>query len=225
MDILIAEDDATSRRILEVLLTKWGHRVVSTRDGKEALSRLLRPDAPSISLLDWMMPGVDGVEICRRLREREDGPPMYLILVTARDAKADLVEGLEAGADDYVVKPFQHDELRARLEVGIRMVTLQRELADRVRDLQEALDHVKTLQGLLPICSHCHAIRDPQQDWHALETYLSEHTDALLSHSLCPACYREHYGQYLDDDDEDLLAGDGAGSGAGSGTGGGEPGR
>jgi len=223
MDILIAEDDPTSRRILEVLLGKWGHRVVSTTDGNEALSVLVRDDAPCIGLLDWMMPGVDGVEICRRVRQRVQGPPRYLILVTARDAQTDLVDGLAAGADDYVVKPYQHDELRARLEVGIRMVTLQRELADRVVQLEQVLEHVKTLQGLLPICSHCHSIRDPRQNWHALESYLSEHTDVLLSHSLCPACFEKHYAQYLDEDVALELSGDGgmgSGAGAGSGAGG-----
>jgi CheY-like chemotaxis protein len=221
MDILIAEDDPTSRRILEVLLGKWGHRVVSTTDGDEALSVLVRDDAPAIGLLDWMMPGVDGVEICRRVRQRVHGRPLYLILVTARDGQTDVVDGLAAGADDYVVKPYQPDELRARLEVGIRMVTLQRELADRVAQLEQALEHVKTLQGLLPICSHCHSIRDPRQNWHALESYLSEHTDVLLSHSLCPACFEKHYAQYLDPEPGLALSGDpdaDVGAGANSGT-------
>jgi len=228
MRILIAEDEVTSRRILEKMLERHGHEVVSTRDGLEALSALAQDDSPRLAILDWMMPEVDGVEICKRVRARKSGPHMYLILLTARSQKEDIVEGLDSGADDYLVKPFAANELIARVRVGERVLGLQQELQDRVHELEEALEHVRTLQGLLPICMHCHRIRDTEEHWQALETYLSVHTDAQLSHSLCPECYVKHYGEYLSEEERarfargEPLDGEGDGSRSPSGGSGGE---
>lgn len=206
MRILIAEDEITSRRILEKMLERHGHEVISTQDGREALAALARDDAPRLAILDWMMPEVDGVEICRRVRARTNAPSMYLILLTARSQKEDIVEGLDAGADDYLIKPFNAAELVARVRAGERVLGLQRELQNRVHELESALEHVRTLQGLLPICMHCHRIRDTEEHWQALETYLSVHSDAQLSHSLCPECYVKHYGEYLSDEERERLA-------------------
>jgi response regulator RpfG family c-di-GMP phosphodiesterase len=138
-----------------------------------------------------MMPEMDGTEICRRLRTESGLPPIYLILLTARGGKENLVEGLNAGADDFITKPFDREELRARLQVGERTIALQRTLADRVRELQEALSRVKVLQGLLPICSYCKKIRNDGDYWERVEDYISEHTDAQFSHGICPDCYEK----------------------------------
>jgi len=193
MRILIAEDAPTSRRILQAVLAMWGHEVAVTCDGDEALQALQAEDAPRLAILDWMMPGLDGAEVCRRVRERLMQVPPYIILLTARGAKEDVVEGLRAGADDYVTKPFDNDELCARIEVGRRVVELQTALAGRVEELQAALDRVKTLQGILPICMHCHKIRNDHQSWERIEKYISLHTDAQFSHGLCPECLEKHY--------------------------------
>jgi len=139
MRILIAEDDPVSRRVLEATLLKWNHEVIVARDGDEALRVLEQPDAPPLAILDWMMPGKDGVEVCRRVRETLTATPPYLILLTAKTEKEDVVAGLEAGADDYLTKPFARVELRARIEVGARVVGLQKRLADRVDELNQAL--------------------------------------------------------------------------------------
>lgn len=128
MKVLIAEDDATSRRVLEVLLHKSGYEVEVTRDGAEALSRLRMPGAPDIAILDWMMPEMDGVEVCRQLRAQDPTVPRYLILLTAKGNTEDVVEGLTSGADDYVTKPFDRKELLARLKVGERIITLQKDI-------------------------------------------------------------------------------------------------
>jgi DNA-binding response OmpR family regulator len=117
MKVLIAEDERTSRRLLEFLLSSWGHEVISTHDGMEAWRVLQSPDAPYLAVLDWAMPGLTGVEVCRMLRATTSSPAVYVLLVTGRRGKEDIAEGLEAGADDYIVKPFDHEELRARLEV------------------------------------------------------------------------------------------------------------
>jgi CheY-like chemotaxis protein len=189
MDILIAEDDQISRRTLEVTLRKWGHQVVVTCEGQAALDALRRADAPQLAILDWMMPNMDGLTICRHLRENPAKRSTYVILLTARGEKKDIVAGLESGADDYITKPFDRDELRARVNVGLRMVELQKRLAERVSELEEALRRVKQLQGLLPICCYCKCIRNDGNYWQRVEEYIGEHSDARFSHGICPKCF------------------------------------
>ena len=129
MRILIADDDATSRLVLAGVLKRNGHEVVETVDGAGAWEAMQQPDAPKLAILDWMMPGLSGVEVCRRVRDLASDRPPYLILLTSRGEKADVVAGLDAGADDYLAKPFDAGELRARVEVGRRMIELQENLA------------------------------------------------------------------------------------------------
>src|SRR2546427_2840413 len=131
MRILIAEDDAVIRAILEAGLASWGHEVVTCADGTQAWEALQGEEAPRLALLDWMMPGMDGPQICRKLRQTPGTEAVYVILLTGRDRREDIVAGLEAGANDYVTKPFDHDELRARLRVGVRMVELQKRSEER----------------------------------------------------------------------------------------------
>jgi len=128
MRILVAEDDRITRRRLEVTLTKWGYEVVVASDGAEAWETLQSDDAPQLAILDWMMPAMDGLEVCQELRRQRAEPYVYVILLTARGQRADLVQGMEAGADDYVVKPFDPHELKVRLRAGTRIVELQTEL-------------------------------------------------------------------------------------------------
>lgn len=130
MKVLIAEDSATSRLLLERELTFWGYEVIEAKDGSEAWEILQRDDAPRLAILDWMMPGLDGVDICELVRERETEQPPYIVLLTALGDTQDLVTGLRAGADDFLKKPFDCDELRARLEVGRRFVELYERLAE-----------------------------------------------------------------------------------------------
>ena len=197
MSILIAEDDATSRLILAAILTKWDFAVETVERGDEALARLQMPAAPKLAILDRKMPGMEGAEICRRLRAAQDNEaPCYLILLTSQDDAASVVEGLEAGANDYIVKPYNPDELRARVQVGQRMVQLQETLQQRVMDLQAAAAHIKVLQGILPICMYCHKIRDDQQSWQRIEAYITRHSEAEFSHSICPDCLAKHFPQY-----------------------------
>ncbi len=125
--------------------------------------------------------------------QRKKKKPTYVIILTGRDTTEDIVEGLDAGADDYITKPFDENELRARLNVAVRMVRTQTSLTDNILELKEALEHVKTLQGIIPICMHCHKIRNDKQAWDKLETYISKHSDAQSSHSICPDCLEEHY--------------------------------
>jgi CheY-like chemotaxis protein len=196
--VLVADDEPVSRTIVAAMLRKGGYEVQLAADGEQAWASLQQPDAPSLAILDWMMPGVDGPEICRRLRTIDTPTPTYVILLTSRDAAADVVEGLRAGADDYVTKPPNADELLARIAVGARVVALQQTLADRVRRLEEALSKVKQLQGLLPICSYCKRIRDDQNYWQQVESYISVHSGVQFSHSYCPECFDKYVKPQLD---------------------------
>ncbi len=193
MKVLVADDDSTSRRVLLSVLTKWGYETVSAEDGEQALRIMGEPDAPRLALVDWMMPKMDGLEVCRNLRARDDDQPVYVIIVTSRSEKHHVVQALVSGADDYISKPFDTSELEARVGVGKRVVELQQRMVTHVRQLHEALDHVRKLQGLLPICMHCHKIRNESQLWQNIDHYISEHTDAEFSHGICPDCLRRYY--------------------------------
>ena len=190
MKILIAEDDPVSRRILEATLVKWGYEVVVTLDGRQAWDVLQREDAPSLAILDIMMPGMDGLEICRKVRQLPRATPPYLILLSAMSGKDQVVRGIRAGANDYLTKPFHREELRVRVGVGVQMLALQKALAERVEELEVALSQVKQLQGILPICSYCKKVRDDQNYWQQVESYISDHADVQFSHGICPDCYQ-----------------------------------
>ncbi len=192
MKILIADDDTLTRQMIETLLLKWGHEVVSARDGKEAWQILQAEDAPQLAILDWMMPEMDGAEVCRNVRGLPDSEMTCLILLTSKGRKEDIVAGLDSGANDYITKPFNHEELRARVQIGCQMVMLQIALATRVKELEEAMAHIRMLQGFLPICSYCKKIRNDQNYWQQLESYFSTHSDVQFSHGICPDCYEKH---------------------------------
>lgn len=131
-----------------------------------------------------MMPEIDGVEVCRRVRALQNGSAPYLLMLTAKGEKSDLVTALDAGADDYIIKPY-HREVRA----GERIVSLQSSLNERVGQLEDALRQVKTLEGILPICCYCKRIRDDQNYWQQVESYISRHSSAQFSHGICPGCW------------------------------------
>ncbi len=193
MRILVAEDDSTTRRMLAARLQRWGHEVVCAADGDEAWQLLQRGDGPSLLVLDRMMPGRSGLDLCREIRAAQTTITPYIILLTGLGDKEDIVEGFEAGADDYVTKPFNSAELRARIHTGQRVLELQFALAKRVEDLEASLAHVRTLQGILPICMHCQKIRNDRESWQKIDSYIQEHTDAQFSHGLCPDCLEQFY--------------------------------
>lgn len=193
MKILIADDDEVARLLLTQALEVWSYEVLCAEDGDQALAALQAEGAPMMAVLDWMMPGLDGPEVCRAVRQLEDGERRYLLLLTARTEHRDVVQGLEAGANDYVTKPFATEELRARLAVGRRVVELQDKLARRIAELQEALDHVEQLKQLIPICMHCNKIRNDEEMWERVDHYLAEHGGLEFTHSLCPECLEKHY--------------------------------
>ncbi len=204
MRILVAEDDPISCGFLASTLTPWGFEVVTAYDGARAWEILRGPQPPHLAILDWQMPVHNGPDICRMVQHERLDPRPYLILLSARDAKADVIAGLGSGADEYIAKPFDPDELRARLNAGIRILQLQRGLADRVRELEAALAQIKQLQGLLPICMYCMKIRDDHNYWQQVDAYLATHTAAQVSHGICPQCYEQFVAPQLDDTSEPI---------------------
>jgi sigma-B regulation protein RsbU (phosphoserine phosphatase) len=188
MNVFIAEDDPVSRRLLCALLQSWGHEVTAATDGEEAWALLRQRTEPCVAILDWMMPGLDGPELCRRMRLTPALRGSYVILLTSRSGRTSVVDGLESGADDFLAKPFDGLELRARLAAGMRVLGLQVELSSRVKDLQAALDTVQRLRGLLPICACCKRIRNGDDYWQQVEEYVCAHADVQFTHGLCPDC-------------------------------------
>jgi phosphoserine phosphatase RsbU/P len=200
--VLIADDDRATAQALSRTLERWEFTVTVKANGAEAWEILRGPEAPPLAILDWMMPEIDGREVCRLVRQEAARPNAYLILLTSRDSSTDIVAGLEAGADDYLVKPFDPAELQARIHVGTRVLGLQERLESRVKELQLALSEVKQLSGLLPICSYCKRVRSDDNYWHQVDAYIAHHTDAEFSHGICPPCFEtiskelDEYGKH-----------------------------
>jgi len=177
MNILIAEDDAVARLTLSAVLKGFGYDVTVAEQGAEAWADLQLGHFP-IVISDWEMPDVSGPELCRRIRARSDARYTYFILVTATGGKQRYLEGMEAGADDFITKPVDMEELRARLKGAERMLGLRH--------------HVQQLEGLLPICAYCKRIRGGTEEWESIERYVEERSEAQFSHGYCPDCYEKH---------------------------------
>lgn len=187
----MAEDDPVTSRLVESTLVRLGWDVITASDGTDAWRKLEESKgdkAPELLVLDWMMPGIDGIEMCRRIRTTPGFEFLYVILLTSRSGVEDLALGLMAGANDYITKPFHAVEIQARVRVGERMVKLQRSLSARISELEVALAEVSRLQGLLPICSYCKKIRNEANYWQQVDSYLVSHSDVELTHSVCPDC-------------------------------------
>jgi len=191
MTVLVADDHDVNRKLLRSILQGEGYDVLEAANGIDALNLLESATSPMVGLVDWEMPQMEGIEVCRQARAIPGLHPIFLILVTVRDSKQDVVAGLLAGANDYITKPFDKTELMARVKVGTQMVELQQTLTERVEELKVALHNVKQLSGLLPICSYCKKIRDDQNYWQQVEAYVGKHSEAKFSHSICPQCYEE----------------------------------
>ena len=196
--VLVADDEPVSRTVVGAMLKKAGYEVSFASDGDQAWQHLSGPNPPPVALLDWEMPGLAGPEVVQRIRAQDEQAPIYIILLTSRDSSADIVTGLKAGANDYVTKPANEDELVARVNVGARVIELQIALAERVRSLEEALANVKALQTLLPMCAYCKAIRNDQNYWEKVETYFHDRSGVSFSHSYCPNCYDRFVKPQLD---------------------------
>jgi PleD family two-component response regulator len=200
--VLLAEDDPLECRVIADTLKKWQLDVTVCDTGSEAWNELQKDRRPLLAILDWMMPALTGVELCRMARNDGRTQALYLILLTARDRSDDIVEGLEAGANDYIIKPFDQKELRARVDVGLRVLKLETALARRIQQLENALAQVEQLEGLLPICAYCKKVRSDNDYWQQVDHYLAAHSKVRFSHGICPECYRKIVKEEFDEDVE-----------------------
>src|SRR6056297_703144 len=186
--ILIVEDSPTNIQVLGRVLKNEGYELAIATDGKEGLqvAMNIRPD---LILLDIMMPVMDGIESCKRLKKYDQTKDIPVIFLTARGNADDIIDGFKIGAVDYITKPFNSHELLARVKTHI---TLQQ----TIKKLRQALDEVKTLKGLLPICAKCKKVRDDEGYWQSVEKYISQKTEAKFTHSICPDCLKDLYPDY-----------------------------
>jgi len=184
--IVVADDDAVGRELVSRVLEKAGHATVTAPDGEKAWE-LIQSVKPPLAVLDWDMPHLTGLDVLRRVKLTVDRTPPYVLLLTSRTEVRDRVRGLTVGADDYITKPFEPAELVARVEVGLRVMQLQRSLLARVIELEQALAHVNRLERLLPICAQCKRIHSDDA-WHDLEGFLTSNAGVRFSHGACPVC-------------------------------------
>ena len=184
--VLIVDDTAENLRILIELLKK-DYQLIPVKSGEDALKKLEGKPYPDLILLDIVMPQMDGYEVCSKIKDDPNTCHIPVIFITAVSETVDDAKAFEIGAVDYITKPFNPMTAKARVKTHI-------ELSRTMKALQQALKKIKTLNGLIPICSSCKKIRDDKGYWNLLEAYIEEHSDAFFSHGLCPDCSDKMYG-------------------------------
>lgn len=193
--ILVVEDHPATRRLLQDILSKEYH-VLVTGNGEEALPLIKGNPSIDLILLDIIMPGINGYEVCETLKTNEKTRDIPIIFLTVLEEDHDEARGFAAGVADYIIKPISRLRLLARIKNQLDLRQKQLELEEKNRELKTALEQIKTLHGILPICSFCKQIRNDHGAWQRLEFYLQKHSDAEFSHSVCPDCMKTHYPEY-----------------------------
>jgi DNA-binding response OmpR family regulator len=204
MDVLIVDDEPDIIKILRKYLENHGLGVLTAQNGREALEILHKSDVRLV-ITDRIMPEMDGIALCRSIRASDISGYVYIIILTISGSKEDIVNGINAGADDYVTKPFNLEELKVRVDSGLRVLDLEQSLHEKIKEeeilvgeLKAALDQVQKLSGMLPICATCKKIRDDKGYWNKIETYICEHSEAKFTHGMCPDCAKEYRSEYFD---------------------------
>ena len=196
-DILIVDDTPANLQLLSGMLGERGYKVRLAPNGKLALMGA-QAVPPDLILLDIKMPGLSGYEVCEQLKADPRTRDIPVIFISALDQTEDKVMAFTFGGVDYITKPFQLGEVLARVETHLKLRELQKQLTERVRELEEALAKVNKLEGFLPICSYCKRVRDDQDYWQRVESYIAARSEARFSHSICPDCYDEHVRPQLE---------------------------
>lgn len=198
-NILVVDDTKENLRILVEALGEEGYKVRPALNGRIALEAA-RKEIPDLILLDILMPGMDGYQVCEALKGDVRLRDVPVIFISALDETADKMKGFSAGGVDYISKPFQTEEVLARVKTHLTLRALQKDLEEKNtrlqelnKDLQDALNEIKTLRGIIPICASCKKIRDDDNSWQMLEKYISEHSEAQFSHGICPDCAKKLY--------------------------------
>jgi PleD family two-component response regulator len=200
-DILAVDDVPENLKLLLNLLTPPGYKVRPASNGAEALDAVMSKK-PDLILLDIKMPGMDGFEVCKRLKSDRQTNKIPIIFISALDETDDIVKAFHAGGVDYITKPFQEQEVLMRVQTHLELQRIRMNLERTVAERNKALDEVKTLRGIIPICAYCHQIRDDEGEWKKLEAYILEHShdEAEFSHGVCPGCYKKQMEEIEKDD-------------------------
>lgn len=193
--ILVVDDNPDNLRLLLGILSSKGYRVRPTSSGEHAIASITK-EQPDLILLDIMMPGIDGFEVCRRLKSEEKTASIPIIFISALDEISDKTKAFSAGGVDYVTKPFNTQEVLARIKTHLTIRNLVKDLEEKNRQLQKALNEIKTLRGIIPICSNCKKIRDDKGYWQQIEVYITEHSEADFSHGICQECVKKLYPDF-----------------------------
>ena len=192
MLILIIDDNPNNLSIITEHLEMNHLEVMVARDGEDGIIKAQK-GSPDLILLDVMMPGLNGFETCALLKKDPRTDDIPVLFMTALDNVEDKLRGFEAGGLDYITKPFNEQEVLARVKVHLIIRKLQKDLEKKNRELESALEEIDTLRGIIPICSSCKKIRDDKGYWNQLEEYITRHSSAVFSHGLCPECARRLY--------------------------------
>ncbi len=195
--ILAVDDEPVSLKLLLKFLERSGFSVVVASGGEEALA-LIKETPPDIILMDIMMPVLDGYETCRLLKDHEDTADIPVIFVTALTNLADKVKGFEVGGVDYVTKPFQHEEVVARVKTHLHLARLRKEVESKNRQLRAAFDEIRQMSVILPICAKCKKARDDAGYWQQVEKFIQTHPGAGFTHSFCPDCAGKEFSGLQD---------------------------
>lgn len=199
--ILIVDDVAENVEVLYRLLSGEGYRFAVAQNAEETY-RAAEREVPDLVLLDIMLPDVDGFTVASELLRRHGNRYLPIVFITARTEESDKVRGFQAGGVDYITKPFEYREVKARVQTHLKLKSAEEEKSRLIEDLQAALREVKQLQGIIPICARCKKIRDDGGYWQQVEHYISTHSEAEFSHSLCPNCIQELYPELSEEEDE-----------------------
>jgi CheY-like chemotaxis protein len=192
MNILVVDDNPDNLRLLAEILSEHHYKVRLAPNGARALATICK-EAPDLILLDVMMPELDGFEVCRQLKADERTAKIPVIFISALHETIDKVKAFTLGGVDYITKPFKAEEVLSRVKTHLSLSLLRRQLERKNAELQKALDEIKILQGIIPICANCKNIRDDKGYWDKVEIYISKHSEATFSHSICPNCAKALY--------------------------------
>lgn len=195
--ILMVDDVPKNLQLLGIILKKIDCEIAAATDGQQVMD-MIAHHKPDLILLDVMMPVLDGYEVCSRLKADPNTTDIPIIFLTAKTESSDIVKGFELGAVDYVTKPFTPAELLARVKTHLELRQSKIALEQNVKELKDALEHVKQLSGLLPICAHCKKIRNDSGYWQQVEVYIENHSEAQFTHGFCPDCIQQYYPEYAD---------------------------
>ncbi len=198
--VLVVDDDPDILFATMRILKKEGYEVAGAETGAECLEKAV-DELPDLILLDVVLPDISGTEVCSKLKQNPDHLKQLIMMISGKKTLSDdQADGLEAGADGYITRPVSNRELLSRINLMVRLVRAERENDKHISDLEQALEKIKVLSGIIPICMHCKKIRDDKGYWNQLEKFISQHSEAQFSHCICETCEKKYYPDYTEED-------------------------